>query len=396
VRLALDDPDLDGQLQRSVAKADYGMANVGECLWIASQVRAEDLDSWYWAFSEFARGLRERANAGAAAGHRVSARGTYLRACEYYRNAFFFLRSDLDDERLQSAYGSSRDCFRIAASLLNHPLEPIELPIGDARCGGYLALPAGDGPFPLVLAPGGYDSTAEELYPTVLAGVSRGYGVLAFDGPGQGGTLYEQRVPMRPDWEAVIPPVIDAAVERLPIDPDRIALLGRSFGGYLAPRAASAEPRLAALIVDPGQYDLGAAFKERLPKELLDRLDDESQEARDAFEALLDNEHGRRFFSPRMATHGAATVQQYVRTMLDYTNAGRAGSIRCPTLVCDNETDAVSTGQGQRLYDELQCPKDFVRFTAAEGAEGHCEGMAGIVFYDRAFDWLDSTFAERG
>jgi hypothetical protein len=29
VRLALDDADLDYQVQRSLAKADYGMANAG-------------------------------------------------------------------------------------------------------------------------------------------------------------------------------------------------------------------------------------------------------------------------------------------------------------------------------------------------------------------------------
>jgi pimeloyl-ACP methyl ester carboxylesterase len=395
VRLILDDPDLDYQVQRSVAKADFGMANPGECLWIASQVSADDLDSWHRAFSEFAAGLRKRAEAAREDGHRVSARALYVRASEYYRNAFFFLRADLDDQRLKNAYTSSRDCFAAAASLHDHPLESVELAIDSARCGGYLALPAGDGPFPLVLAPGGYDSTAEELYPTMLAGVSRGYGVLAFDGPGQGGTLYEQRVPMRPDWEAVIPPVVDAMLERSEIDPKRIALLGRSFGGYLAPRAASGEPRLAALIADPGQYDLGAGLSERMPKQLFDRLDDDSDEAREAFQSLVASEHGRRLFGPRMAVHGAKTVQEYCRMIRDYTMSGRAESIRCPTLVCDNETDAISTGQGQQLYDELRCPKDFVRFTAGEGAEGHCEGMAAVVFYERAFDWLDSTLGER-
>jgi hypothetical protein len=396
VRLVLDDPDLDYQVQRSVAKADFGMANPGECLWIASQVTAGDLDSWHSAFSEFAADLRKRADAAREDGHRVSARALYLRACEYYRNAFFFLRADLDDQRLKDAYAASRDCFGAAASLHDHPLEPVGLTIDSARCGGYLALPGGDGPFPLVLAPGGYDSTAEELYPTMVAGVSRGYAVLAFDGPGQGGTLYEQRVPMRPDWEAVIPPVVDAMLERSEIDNHRIALLGRSFGGYLAPRAASGEPRLAALIADPGQYDLGAGLSERMPKELFDRLDEDSDEAREAFESLLASEHGRRLFGPRMATHGAQTVQEYCRMIRDYTMSGRVESIRCPTLVCDNETDAISTGQGQQLYDELRCPKDFVRFTAAEGAEGHCEGMAAVVFYERAFDWLDTTLAKRG
>ena len=81
--------------------------------------------------------------------------------------------------------------------------------------------------------------------------------------------------------------------------------------------------------------------------------------------------------------------------MRAYTNAGHAPEIRCPTLVCDNETDTISTEQGQLLFDDLRCPKAFIRFSAAEGAEGHCEGMAAVVFYERAFDWLDETLAGR-
>jgi hypothetical protein len=44
--------------------------------------------------------------------------------------------------------------------------------------------------------------------------------------------------------------------------------------------------------------------------------------------------------------------------------------------VTDNEADHVSTGQGKQLYEHLRCLKDFRLFTRAEGAEGHCEGMA--------------------
>ena len=63
-----------------------------------------------------------------------------------------------------------------------------------------------------------------------------------------------------------------------------------------------------------------------------------------------------------------------------------------PDVVTDNETDVVSTGQGQLLYDALTCPKTFRRFTG-EGAEGHCEGMGQIVFWTAAFDWLDATLS---
>ncbi len=391
MHLALEDQDLDYQLQRSLAKSDYGMANAGECLWIGSQIGSGSAVEWHDAFSKFAARLRNEAEKAEKAGHRESARCRYLRACEYYRNATFYLRGDLDDERLKRAYHASRDCFAAAAPLADHPLEPVTIQLGADRLSGYLAKPASGGPFPTVLAPGGYDSTVEELYPTMLAGTSRGYAVLAFDGPGQGGTLYESRVWMRPDWENVIGPVFDAALADPAVDSERIALLGRSFGGYLAPRAASAEPRLAALVADPGQYDLGEGLRERLPKALVDRIDEDSEDARTAFDELTKSTAGARLFKPRMTAHGTSSVQEYCRMMGDYTNAGRAASIACPTLVCDNETDAISTSQGKRLYDELVCPKEFVRFTAAEGAEGHCEGMAAVVFYERAFDWLDGT-----
>ncbi len=52
-----------------------------------------------------------------------------------------------------------------------------------------------------------------------------------------------------------------------------------------------------------------------------------------------------------------------------------------------------SRGQGRLPYDHLTGPKDFRLFTRSDGAEGHCEGMAPIVFWTAALDWLDGTMA---
>jgi len=92
-----------------------------------------------------------------------------------------------------------------------------------------------------------------------------------------------------------------------------------------------------------------------------------------------------------MVTNGVADPQAYFQDMRRYTNAALTPSIKCPSFVTDNETDSISTGQGQQLYDAMTCAKTFRRFTQAEGAEGHCEGMAPIVFWTAAFDWLDTT-----
>src|ERR1700755_1853395 len=121
VKLYFDDTSFDGQLQRSVGKADSGMENVGECLAIAEQVPPGDRDSWYRAWSGFAARLVGQADEAAKAGHRVSAGGAYLRAAEYYRQAFFFHREDLDGGELRSAYSSSVQAFRSAMDQSGHP-----------------------------------------------------------------------------------------------------------------------------------------------------------------------------------------------------------------------------------------------------------------------------------
>ena len=121
-------------------------------------------------------------------------------------------------------------------------------------------------PRPTVILTGGYDGTAEELYfSNGAAALARGYNVLAFDGPGQGTALVGQGLVMRPDWEAVITPVVDYLHTRPDVDPAKVALIGLSLGAYLAPRAASAEHRLAACIADCGSYDLFAAALRRVP-----------------------------------------------------------------------------------------------------------------------------------
>src|SRR5687768_17978375 len=107
MKLYFEDSAFDGQLQRSVGKADSGMANVGECLAIAEQITPGDRDSWYRAWSGFASRLVSQADEAAKDGHRVSARGAYLRAAEYFRQAFFFHREDVDGSELRSAYASS-------------------------------------------------------------------------------------------------------------------------------------------------------------------------------------------------------------------------------------------------------------------------------------------------
>ncbi|HRD63436.1 MAG TPA: prolyl oligopeptidase family serine peptidase, partial [Nocardioides sp.] len=73
---------------------------------------------------------------------------------------------------------------------------------------------------------------------------------------GQGSMIIDRGVPIRPDWEQVVTPVVDHALTLPGVDPEALVLVGLSFGGYLAPRAATAEHRFAACVSDCGPYDL--------------------------------------------------------------------------------------------------------------------------------------------
>ena len=226
MKLYMDDAAFDGQLQRTVGKADAGMANVGECLVIADQITAGDRDSWYHAWSNFAAGLVARGDEACEAGHTVSAGNVYLRAAEYFRQAFFFHREDLDADKLRAAYSASVAAFRSALELFEHPGQ-----ILTGAMSGYLFTPPGAGPYPTIMHINGYDGTAEELYASVPAALERGYAFAAVDGPGQGGMLYDHRVPMRPDWENVVPEMFDILAAAPEVDEQRIVLVGRSLAG---------------------------------------------------------------------------------------------------------------------------------------------------------------------
>jgi hypothetical protein len=67
--------------------------------------------------------------------------------------------------------------------------------------------------------------------------------------------------------------------------------------------------------------------------------------------------------------------------------------ITTPLLITDPEGEQFWPGQSRQLYDRLPGPKQLLRFTSDEGAQGHCEPLARAVRDTRIFDWLDDHLA---
>lgn len=390
------------ETQRAFGAAEYGGALFGEVLAAASRIAPGDYDSWYQAYNDLADRIAKEAAGQLARGHRVSARDGFLRAATYYQASEFFLHGNPKDARIARAYRLSTDCYKQSAKLHDPIIEPVEIPYEGTTLPGYVhhAGPA-DTPRPTLIMHTGFDGSAEEMHVSgARAAVERGYTVIAFDGPGQYGPLHREGLVFRPDWEKVITPVVDFALKQRSVDPKRIALMGISMGGVLAPRAAAFEKRLAALIANDGVYDFSAAFRATIPADKWDSfvqaLKAESAPQVDhLLETLATKSPTARWSQAHgMWATGATSPRTFMAKALDYhLRDGIAEKISCPTLVCEAEDDLFFKGQPQALYDHLTCRKTLVRFTNAEGAGPHCQVGASRLAFARMFDWLDETLA---
>ncbi|MGW8782274.1 alpha/beta hydrolase family protein [Streptomyces sp. NPDC055796] len=386
---------------RSMSHIAYGGADFGEVVSTGERIIEGDYDSWYVEWMATADRVSQEAQKALAAGHRISARDGFLRASNYYRSAEFFLHGHPCDPRHDDAYDRSVACFKAAAELFTPAIEPVEIPYEDTTLPGYFYRVDDSGtPRPTLIMHNGFDGTAEELhFFGAMAAVERGYNVLTFDGPGMPGPRHHQGLVFRPDWENVITPVVDFT-ETLPeVDGSRIALLGVSMGGILAPRAAAFEHRLAALIAVDGLYDLGQTVVRNVPgtREEAERLlrAESAPEIDAAFEqAMTKDPIARWAINHGMYVMGVETPRAFNASYLDYTLAGGiAERIQCPTLVCDAEEDMFFKGQPEQLYDHLTCPRTLMLFTTEEGAGAHCHPGAMRLSIARIYDWLDDTLA---
>ncbi|HEY1812682.1 MAG TPA: hypothetical protein VGG74_10080 [Kofleriaceae bacterium] len=392
--LVFRDELLDAQLLRAVAHGTYGGAELGECLVAARAIRPDDRESWRTAWLELADRSFAAGEAAAHGGDPIGARHAFLRASNYYRTSYVLhLEAPLPPSALD-AYRRHREAF-VRAGVA----ESLAIPFEGGSLPGYVCS-GGAGRRPVVISVGGYDSTAEESYFwNGVAANERGFHAVLFDGPGQGAMLLERGVAMRPDWRGPIGAVIDAVASRPDVDPDRIIVWGESFGGYLVPRAAAGDPRIAACVLDPAQLGLFQAARARipLPASVKAQLPGGPRWAISLLRFVL-SRRARQLTAGwalrrGMLVHGVASPWDYLVDTARYDQIDPA-TIRCPTLVCDADSDDISAS-AREFYDRLACDRGYLRFTAAEGAGAHCIVGARSILHARAYEWLAPRLRSR-
>lgn len=394
LKLHFDDPSYDYELKRTMSYAVSLGADLNECLAAAQNIILGQGNTWYEAWHKPAAQLEALAAKALADGRKNTAREALLRASNYHRSAEFFLHGNPKDQRIMASWRASRQAFRQAAQLMDHPVEPIAIPYGPKnRLPGYLLKPDdSDKPRKTLLLQTGFDGTAEELYLDIgWYAIKRGYNVLVFEGPGQGGALRERHLFFRPDWEKVVTPVVDYALTRPELDPKRLALMGLSMGGYLAPRAAAFEHRLAALVANPGAFDMYGS--QRPSKKEWAEMNQDPAKTNQYLRARMAKDIGFRWWiNNGMFTTGRKTPLDFMRFWSRFTLTDKiAAQIKCPTLVIVGAGDHFNSVATQKvLYDKLTAPKTLLTFGPDSPARQHCQVGAVLQGNAAIFDWLDA------
>lgn len=219
----------------------------------------DDLVPVFRDLADRRRALGEKAR---DAGRLITARENFFHAAVLYSTAEWSIWKTtpeliaLDDAKVEA--------FAAYAELADHHVERVEIPFGDGFLPAWYHRPvgAGDEPLPLLLSCGGMDQ-AKELNVSMYGDkfLSRGFSILAFDGPGQGEAPI-RGVDFTPTaWIDAGEALFDWARERADVDADKVLGYGLSFGSYWMTQIAASQPSMLGAAVglvchEPGGHGI--------------------------------------------------------------------------------------------------------------------------------------------
>ncbi|WP_329240225.1 alpha/beta hydrolase [Actinoallomurus sp. NBC_01490] len=359
-------------------------AEMGETLAVGDRIEDDDTESWLSEFSQAAKRIHDRAVTYAENGFPPNASRAFMRAGNFYRASIFYALTS--DPRREKHWRVSRDCFRRAMELHSTPVRTVDIPFGDADLPGYF-FSAGAGHRPTLLAIGGFDSTAEEVALWIgLEAQNHGWNCLVFEGPGQWGALYDNPgLTMIPDYERPVSAAIDFA-ETLPdVDPERIALVGYSLGGYFAPRAFAFDRRIAACVANSFMPSIAEPWTSLWPRSLAELKGDAFDAA--FGEVAKTNPGAAWTFDHGQWALGFDRPSGFLDIWNDYTVFDLAERFDRPFLNICGESELARFKEGHGTAEWTNRQLTFLAdvpgyceayvFTDEEGASTHCQ-MGGI------------------
>jgi hypothetical protein len=393
MKINMEDKTIGGfnyEFLRGISLEHVGAAEYGECMETISRVKEDDFTSWIIEWSALADRVSKYAEKELNSDNKKVARDAYLRASNYYRMAVFY--ANHTDPRHTELWKSSKECFKKMITLMDNPIESIEIEFEDAKLPAYF-ISGGEGKRQTLIAVGGFDSTLEELYCWIGA-IAREYGwhCLIFEGPGQWGALkINPGLIFRPDYEKPVKAVVDYAITRPDVDEDKIALIGYSLGGYLAPRSAAFDPRIKACIANTLIVDFG----EIAIASLKGLNNTQASDSISSFHMQLDTPSRWAFQHSQWAL-AIETPQEWIEAYRPFNLKGLEQNFKNPILFLFSEDDIIKNTKIVResleFMNSLDCDRTVHLFTKEEGASSHCQ-MGGLSYAQAViFQWLDQIF----
>lgn len=401
------DPSFNYAGLTALGMAAYGVTEVGEVLTVINAINAAGASKQ--SFTDQFLVLADRlAQESADSADRVTKADKALRASAYYAQALFYVLGTTQPAREIDVHRACQRAWQSFLASAPFPVETLMIPVDGAHLPAWLFRPdAANRKRPTVILTNGSDGQPVDPWSWgAAAALERGWNALIYNGPGQGGVLFEQKIPFTAQWEKVVTPIVDRLLGDPSVDPQRIAITGLSMGGNLVPRAAAFEHRLAAVVAEPGVVSPWAAFAADF-RELITT-------DKGATNAMWNNEVVPSLSKPGAEEFKYLLAKRYEPFGADVLDAVRQGQlpsdiwtpsqiiqqldvaavlpkIKAPTLIIDYEDEQFYPGQAEQMFNLLTCPKDFVTMTAAEGANFHCSPMAPRRHNEVVFNWLDQT-----
>jgi pimeloyl-ACP methyl ester carboxylesterase len=210
---------------------------------VLANLTSKDPDLWAREWSRVAKPYEEQAAQFEKDGKFKEARAAYVQTYAYYTAGRYPVPHTPGK---QECFRKSLEMYEKAGRYFEPPLERVRIPFRGSTFPVYLRVLKDGQKHPIVINFGGIDSFKAESYEYDEGLQKAGMASCAVDMPGVG----ECPIKASPTADAIYTALIDFLERRPDVDAQRIAIMGRSFGGYWAAKMAYVEAkRLRASVV---------------------------------------------------------------------------------------------------------------------------------------------------
>lgn len=330
-----------------------------------------DLDTWHQTWRN--------------AGEKAEKENRSLHAAYYYRLAEFFLSESPEKEKM---YEKSIENFhRIIDADKAVKIEYV--PYQGIAIKTFVF--TSDHPKGNLVVFGGYDSFIEEFYLAIKQWTKMGYTIYLFEGPGQGETL-KRGIVFEPHWEKPTSAILDY------FHLQEVCVIGISWGGYFALRAAAYEKRISKVVAYDVLYDGFDCMTNPLPKgvkllvQCLFRI-----KAKGMINSIIGSLMKKKIIIHWAVSHGqyitgTQTPYDFYRHLMQHTLKDIMPNIRCDVLLLAGEHDHyIPSHHYAILMQGLTQAKSLSGklFTEAEGGAEHCQIGNHALATDYIMNWLE-------